>query len=176
MSDQQKAADELVDVTDENGNIIGTVTRTVMRSRRLPHRCVYILVFDSSGRILIHRRTQTKDVFPGFWDVAVGGVLAAGEDWHEGAVRETREELGIDIEPIFLGDFQYQDEHAHVFGRVFRVVHDGPFRFQPEEVAEGGFVEPRDFKTRIRQNQFCPDGLTVWELFGEQFAEEITNG
>ena len=85
--------DELVDVIDDAGRTIGTVTRREMRARRLPHRCVYVLVFNRQGQLFIHLRTATKDVYPSHWDVAIGGVLAAGESFAEGAKRELREEL-----------------------------------------------------------------------------------
>ena len=69
--------DELVDVIDDVGRTIGVATRREMRRRRLPHRSTAVLVFDHAGRLFIHLRTATKDVFPSHWDVAVGGVLAA---------------------------------------------------------------------------------------------------
>src|SRR5438067_13792163 len=90
------AADEMVDVIDDAGQTIGVVTRQEMRRRRLPHRSTAILVFHPDGRLFIHLRTPTKDVFPSHWDVAVGGVLTAGESYADGARREVREELGID--------------------------------------------------------------------------------
>src|SRR5581483_4291180 len=79
--------DELVDIIDEAGRIIDTLPRREMRGRRLLHRCTYILVFDRQGRLFVHLRTPTKDVYPSYWDVAVGGVLAAGESFIEGARR-----------------------------------------------------------------------------------------
>src|SRR6266851_4778436 len=90
------AAEEMVDVIDDAGRTVGVVTRQEMRRRRLPHRSTAILVFDHSGRLFIHLRTPSKDVFPSHWDVAVGGVLSAGESFTEGAQREVREELGVD--------------------------------------------------------------------------------
>ena len=69
---------ELVDVIDDAGHTISVVTRGEMRTRRLPHRCVYILVFNSRSELFVHLRTQTKDVFPGHWDVTIGGVLDSG--------------------------------------------------------------------------------------------------
>ncbi|HVJ81549.1 MAG TPA: NUDIX hydrolase, partial [Planctomycetia bacterium] len=62
------AAAELVDVVNEAGEVVGVATRAEIRARRLPHRCTYLLVFNLSGQIFIHRRTATKDVFPSFWD------------------------------------------------------------------------------------------------------------
>ncbi|NIR17298.1 MAG: NUDIX domain-containing protein, partial [Desulfobacterales bacterium] len=67
---------------------------------RLPHRATYILVFNSGGELYVQKRTQTKDVFPGYYDVAAGGVVLAGESYEEGAVRELLEELGIRGTPL----------------------------------------------------------------------------
>ena len=47
------------------------------------------------GRLLVHRRADDKDVWPGRWDLAVGGVVAAGEDYDTAAVREVAEEIGV---------------------------------------------------------------------------------
>jgi isopentenyldiphosphate isomerase len=155
------AADELVDIVDEAGRTVGVVTRQEMRRRRLPHRCVYVLVFDQTGRLFVHLRTASKDVYPSHWDVAVGGVLAAGETFAEGARREVAEELGIDsvLEDVF--PFKYQDGVTVAQARVYRLVHDGPFRLQPEEIVGGEFVSVADAIERSKIEPFCPDGLEV---------------
>ena len=100
---------ELVDIIDEAGNTVATVTRRAMRAQRLPHRCTYLLVFNRRGELFIHLRTAQKDVYPAYWDVAVGGVLAAGESFDKGARRELLEELGIETEPEPLFPFRYSD-------------------------------------------------------------------
>jgi isopentenyldiphosphate isomerase len=156
------AGDEQVDVVDDAGNTIGVVTRREMRARRLPHRSTYILVFNSRGELFIHQRTASKDVFPSFWDVAVGGVLGAGESFDLGAKRELAEELGIDAEPERLFPIQISVREFLVFGMVYRVTHDGPFRFQPEEVSQGDFVPSLAVETLTTTRAFCPDGLQVW--------------
>jgi len=43
----------------------------------------------------MHRRTDTKDVYPGRYDVWAGGCVAAGEDPVDAAHRELAEELGV---------------------------------------------------------------------------------
>ena len=65
---------ELVDVVDDARVSIGTAPRREMRARRLPHRAAYVLVFNRRSELLIHLRTLDKDVYPGHWDVAIGGV------------------------------------------------------------------------------------------------------
>lgn len=161
---------ELVDIIDEAGNVVGVVSRREMRGQRLPHRCTYILVFSSRGDVFIHQRTASKDVFPSYWDVCVGGVLSAGESFDNGARRECREEIGIAVEPEPLFLFHYSDERTVVQGMVYRVVHDGPFVFQPEEVVRGEFVPVSEVLRRAAETQFCPDGLAVFHQYLQRFT------
>jgi isopentenyldiphosphate isomerase len=154
-------ADELVDVIDDAGQTIGVVTRREMRQKRLPHRCVYLLVFNTRGELFIHQRTATKDVYSAHWDATVSGVLAAGEDFDGGAVREAREEIGVDVQPERLFRLQYADQATVAHGMVYRAIHDGPFRLQVEEIVRGEFVPLEDLPNRIGRDPFCPDGQTV---------------
>ena len=156
---------EMVDIIDSEGHTVGTVSRQEMRGRRLPHRCVYILVFNRRGELFVHLRTPTKDVYPGCWDVAIGGVLAAGETFDQGAVREGREELGVDIAPEPLFPFRYEDAASVVQGMVYRVEHNGPFQLQAEEIVRGEFVRLNEVVNRTKVEKFCTDGLAVWEEF-----------
>lgn len=159
-------ANELVDVLDDQGRVIGTATRHEMRQRRLPHRAVYVLVFNSRGELFIHQRTATKDIWPSYWDVTVGGVLAAGESFAEAARRETEEELGIvaaELAPLF--SVHHADAQSVVFGEVYRTCHDGPFRLQPEEVVHGEFIALDALPARRKTERFCPDGVAVLEEF-----------
>jgi isopentenyldiphosphate isomerase len=161
---------ELVDVIDDAGRTIGTVPRREVRGRRLPHRCVYVLVFNRRGELFLHLRTPTKDVYPSHWDVTVGGVLAAGESFDAGAVREVGEELGVTAVPEPLFPFRYADDASVVQAMVYRVVHDGPFRLQPEEVVRGEFVPLGEVAGRVAQDPFCPDGLAVWQEYQRRGA------
>ena len=161
---------ELVDVIDDEGRTIGTVTRREMRGRHLPHRCTYLLVFNRRGELLIHLRTPAKDVYPSHWDVAIGGVVAAGESFDAGVRREAREELGVDVEPEALFPFRYADAASVVHGMVYRAVHEGPFRFQVEEVVRGEFVPPEEVTDRAARDPFCPDGLAVLAEYLRRFA------
>lgn len=166
------AADERVDIIDDQGRTIGVATRREMRERRLPHRCVYILVFDREGRLFVHLRTATKDVYPSHWDVAVGGVLTAGETFDQGAERELLEELGIEAPLVALFPFDYADERTAVRAMAYRAVHDGPFRLQPEEVVAGTFLAFDEVEEAVRTRPFCPDGLKVLAEFRRRTEHE----
>lgn len=160
------SSDELVDVVDDADQVIGQETRYEVRRRNLRHRSVYILVFNSAGQLFTHRRTLTKDVFPGQWDVAAGGVLNAGEDYDDGAKRELREELGIDALALRrLFPLRYDDTRNRVVGMVYSCTWDGPLRLQASEIAEGLWMDLDVLLDRTQRDPFCPDGLEALRLY-----------
>jgi 8-oxo-dGTP diphosphatase len=57
---------------------------------------VHTLIANTKGEILILQRSKHNDVLPEYWDIP-GGTLEDGEDPEQGAVRETKEETGLDI-------------------------------------------------------------------------------
>jgi isopentenyldiphosphate isomerase len=154
------SGDELVDVVDEDDRVIRQAPRQQVRRENLRHRAVYVLVFNRNGQLFVHRRTQTKDIFPGYWDVAVGGVLAAGEGYERGARRELREELGIDgvpLRPLFR--LRYEDTRNRVAGVVYSCTWDQPVCLQASEIAAGDWVDLDAVIERTQVEPFCPDGL-----------------
>jgi isopentenyldiphosphate isomerase len=153
--------DELVDVLDDVGRVIGTATRREVRARGLSHRCTYVLVFNRRGELFIHLRTPTKDVYPSHWDVAVGGVVAAGETLDRGAKREVQEELGVALEVMSLFLMRQTIGPVVEHAMVYRAIHDGPFRLQPAEIVRGEFAPLTEVIARTERERFCPDGLAV---------------
>ena len=156
------SAEELVDIIDEDDRVVGQAPRREIRQHNLRHRCVYILVFGSDGRLLIHQRTQTKDVFPGYWDVAFGGVLGAGEIYDDAALRELQEECGLTgivLQRQFPIEYEQEDNRIRVV--LYTAVSDGPFVLQAEEVVRVEWVRAEAVESLARQRQFCPDGLAV---------------
>ncbi len=155
-------SDELVDIVDDDDNVIATVTRSEMRAHRLQHRSVGIAVFSGYGRLLIHRRSDTKDIWPGWWDIAAGGVVVSGESYEEAAHRELAEELGItDVTIEFLGRGHYVDHDLAAICKGYRIVHDGPFTFADGEVAETRWVTFDELDTMRATHRFLPDSTAL---------------
>lgn len=153
---------ETVQIVDRDDREIGAVSRALMREQRLIHRACYILVFNPAGELFIQKRTMSKDIYPGYWDVAAGGVVLAGESYEAAAARELAEELGISgvpLEPLFTQ--YYEDENNRVWGRIFRCVAAGPFVLQAEEVESGQFLAPAAVLALSGTEPFTPDGLIV---------------
>lgn len=162
----------MVEHIDGDGRVIDVVTRSRMRAENLRHRSVAIVVTSSDGRLLVHRRADDKDVFPGWWDIAAGGVVAAGEDDATAARRELAEELGVTGgELAFVCTAEHDDEHARELCRVYRVVHDGPFRFDDGEITEARLVTPAELADLLRGERFLPGSLAMVLPHVPGFAE-----
>ncbi|MFM7872409.1 MAG: NUDIX domain-containing protein [Actinomycetota bacterium] len=155
--------DQLVEIVDESGVVERVVTRREMRAGRLRHRSVFVAVLDERNRLLIHRRSPHKDVWPGWCDVAVGGVVALGEDFESAARREVFEEIGlvdVGLEILDGGRLQtYDDDQVSVVGRCFLVHSSGPFRFHDGEVVEAWWSTRREFETS--SERFLPDSMAL---------------
>jgi 8-oxo-dGTP pyrophosphatase MutT (NUDIX family) len=156
------AADEVVAIVDAQNQVVGSVPRREMRAKRLPHRSTYVLVFNSRGELYVQKRTMTKDVFPGYFDPAAGGVVLAGETYEQGAERELEEEMGIRHVPLTpLFDFYFENEHTCLWGQVFSCVYDGEVVLQAEEVESGTFLPIHEILRRADTEPYTPDGLYV---------------
>ncbi|MEX1105541.1 MAG: NUDIX domain-containing protein [Ilumatobacteraceae bacterium] len=155
--------DELVDIVDDHDRVLRTVQRRVMRAERLMHRAVFIAVGHPDGRLLVHRRSEAKDLWPGWWDLAVGGVVGAGETYDGAARRELAEEVGlIDVEPQPIGGVgRYVDDDVALLGRCYRVVHEGPFTFADGEVVEARWLSLPELGAALATTRFLPDSLAL---------------
>jgi 8-oxo-dGTP pyrophosphatase MutT (NUDIX family) len=160
---------ELVDEVDIDDRVLRVVPRSVMRRDRLRHRAVFVAVTDGEGRLLVHRRSDGKDVWPGWFDIAVGGVVASGESYESAATREVAEEVGVtdaECEVLDAGRARsYDDDQVSLLGRCFRVCHPGPFLFSDGEITEAWWSPMEDVEAMIRRESFLPDSLALlWPL------------
>ena len=137
-----------------------------MRSRGLPHRAAYILVFNSKGELVVQKRTTNKDIYPGHYDIAAGGVVFAGESYDESASRELEEELGIkDTELTSHFTFCHEDGSNIVWGMVYSCIYDGEMSLQEEEIENGFYMTPDKVIALSEKEPFTPDGLYVLKRY-----------
>jgi 8-oxo-dGTP pyrophosphatase MutT (NUDIX family) len=135
--------DERVAVFDADGLVVGSAPRSRVYAEGLWHGSAGVLVRSTDGeRVYVHRRTMTKAVFAGMHDCLAGGVMDPEETPVQTATRELAEELGVTGQTLVpLASVPWDGEwagrpmrcHLHAFG----IRHDGPFRHQPDEIADG---------------------------------------
>jgi isopentenyldiphosphate isomerase len=156
-----RSSHELVEEVDAAGRPRRLVSRAEVRAGNLLHRAVYVLVVDAGGRLLVHRRAGWKDVWPGRWDVAFGGVAAVGESPADNARRELSEEAGVGAPLERLGHGRYEDAEVRVMGDVFLARSDGPFAFADGEVVETAWVAPSGLPAWLAGRPVCPDSVAI---------------
>lgn len=87
---------ELWDLLDREGNALGIKH---VRGEDLPkgtyHRTVEIFTVNSQGKLLVTLRDPKKETYPDMWEVT-GGSAVSCEDSLTAAIRELREETGIE--------------------------------------------------------------------------------
>lgn len=107
--------DELVDILDSEGNYTGkTCLKSEAHSLGLFHPTIHVWCYSQNGKILLQQRGKNKKTYPLKWDVSVAGHISAGETPEIGAIRETNEEIGVQIN---IGDLEkigvYKTEKHH---------------------------------------------------------------
>lgn len=116
---------EILDIVNQQGQPIGlTIDRETAHLEGVRHRTSHVwLLRRREGRIevLLQKRSRNKDSFPGCYDISSAGHIPAGVDFIPSALRELKEELGLEAsaeELIYCGQRSFSTRN------IFR---DRPF-------------------------------------------------
>jgi isopentenyl-diphosphate delta-isomerase type 1 len=159
--------EEVFDVVNERDEVIGRERRSEVHRRGLRHRAVHVLVFNARGELLLQKRSMSKDTFPGTWDSSASGHLDAGEDYDACAVRELREEIGLNLaqppERLFKIDASAATGQEFVW--VYRCRAEGPFTLHPHEIERGDWCKPAEVTRWVRATpgDFARAFVVIWE-------------
>lgn len=151
---------EYLDICDSEGDMTGEKsTKKEAHDNGLWHKAVHVWIVNSKNEVLIQRRASFIDNYPNMWDISAAGHVSAGEDSITSALRETQEELGLQIE---LKDFIQIGELKQMTARegyinneinpVYVIKKDldiSQVKLQEEEVAEVKFISVLELKTLI---------------------------
>ena len=186
---------EILDIVDETGKPTGrTVSREEAHRDGILHRTAHVWIVRQTGAgfdVLLQKRSEEKESFPGMFDTSSAGHIPAGEEPLASALRELSEELGVEAAPEDLksaGFFRVRYEMVF-HGRPFRdneytsvYVYDRPvdadaLMLQESEVSEVRWFGLEDVWEEIRRSRerFCvpAEGLAVLRryLYGEKNSE-----
>jgi len=160
-------SEEIFDVVDERDEVIGRRSRGEVHRLGLMHRAVHVLVYSKDGRILLQKRSMKKDRQPGLWDSSASGHVDSGETYDACAIRELREEIGLEtavpLRRLFKLAASAETDQEHVW--VYRCEAEGPFRLAPDEIERGDWFEPADVTDwlRRRSEEFATAFRVIWK-------------
>ena len=150
---------EIVDLYDEERRPLGlTAERHAPKAPGQYRLVVHVCYFDRRGRLLIQRRTENKDLWPGRWDVSVGGGVDAGETSRQAAEREFREELGFPLDLTGVRQTVTWN-FSEGFDDFFLVTGDletSRLTLQPSEVAEIRWADQDTVEAMVDSGDFIP--------------------
>lgn len=147
---------EILDIYDRDRHRTG---KTYLRKDKIPEGglrlIVHILIFNDRGELLIQQRADYKKM-GGLWDITCGGACQAGEDSQDGARRELKEELGIDIDfthirPILTANF---DQGFDDFYILRKNIDASDLILQKEEVKDARWASRDDVFKKLANYDF----------------------
>lgn len=89
---------EMLEVIDEDDNTIGLETRAKIHQDGLLHREIHVWFITPDGEIIFQHRAKDKDTYPDKLDATVGGHVEPNMSYKETAIKECKEETGVDID------------------------------------------------------------------------------
>lgn len=156
----QDSGKELFPVVDENGAVLGSMTRAEAHcgTKRL-HPVVHLHVFNSDGALYLQCRAPWKEVQPGKWDTATGGHVDYGETVGEALSREVYEEIGLrpdEYVPRLLGKYVYESDIERELVYVFVTTFDGEPSPSATETTGGRFWAKDELYATVGHNLLTP--------------------
>ena len=172
---------EYLDVCDEKGQPAGgIVSREKAHRDGIRHRTAHVWVIrEEEGRIqiLLQKRSANKESFPGMYDTSSAGHIPAGCEPLDSALRELREELGIEAgegqlcyigaicnryEAQFRGKIFRDNEYCSVY--LYREPLDAEsLHLQAEEVERVDWFDLEQVREEIEHSRerFCVPGASL---------------
>lgn len=147
---------EYFDIVNENNEIVGQELRRIVHQTGLWHRGVHVFLFTPAGRLLVQKRSQTQDTYPGTLDCSVSEHLKPGESYLAGAIRGLREELGIEgVSLTRLVQFKMNyGPNDNEFSEIYEGVLDGiTITMDPREVDEIDFYTIPELEEIIEREE-----------------------
>jgi len=146
---------EFLDVVNDKDEVIDKASRNEIYEKSLKHRIVHVLLFNNEGRLALQLRSQNTSFWPGHWSTSAGGHVRSGETYEEAAMREMKEEIGIEASIKPLCKLKYKNK----FLKIFKAQYEGACKFS-EEVDSVNFFSLDQIKEMIKMgDKFHPELL-----------------
>ncbi len=159
MNNIGEKGEEYFDLYDKNRTLIGRKHRRGDKFKDGEyHLVVHVCIFNNKNELLVQQRQPFKKGWPNLWDLSVGGAAIAGEDSQKAAERETREEIGLEIDltnvrPHFTVNFKNGFDDYYF---ITKDVSIEELTLQPEEVRAVKWVGKEELLNMQKRGLMIP--------------------
>jgi isopentenyl-diphosphate delta-isomerase len=145
--------DEILDLVDETDKVIGTISRSnanVLTSGKLYIRAADMYIVNDKGELWVPKRTENKVIAPGGLDFSVGGHVETGENYLSTILRETEEELNLQLTPedVVLIDIIRRDDTQYFSALYLHRSNTEP-QFNPDDFVSAEWLSPEALIQKI---------------------------
>lgn len=159
--------EELLDLTDDQDNIIGTIHRqevlSLEKSRRGFARAVGVFLLNEHGQLWIPRRSKHKMIAPGGLDFSAGEHVMHNESYRAAALRGLREELTIHADPgklFFIGTIPPFPSMPY-FHEIFGYPYNKTPTFSDKDFTEYEWLSPGEVYNRLSAGESSKEVLLL---------------
>lgn len=158
--------EEQIDVLNQDGSFAEiSKPKSEVHKNGDWHRTVHTWILNSKNELLVQLRSPTKINSPNLWDISSAGHISAGDGSKISVIRETKEELGIEIVPEdlkYLGEVKtqdnlnngtYIDNEIHDVYLVHKDFEIGDLVLQKEEVSDARWINYLELEKDIQKNR-----------------------
>lgn len=156
---------EVIILVDDKDNFIGKELRKV-DGKKGRFRVSALWITNSKGDILLAKRAYWKKINPGKWGPAAAGVNAFGETYESNIIKESKEEIGIDLIDFKKGPKLNKGDHFTQF--FFALIDEDISFFKPNhEVDELKWFSKKELKEKLDQypEMFLKSTKKYFEMF-----------
>ncbi len=135
---------------------------TMNKGDEVPDNCyrlaVKLCIFNGCGEMLIQQRSSNKEEYANVWDISVRGSAISGENSEQAVKRETKEELGIDIDSenirpyLTMHDSKWFDD-IYILNKDFDI---SKLTLQENEVSAIKWANKLEIMKMIELGSFVP--------------------
>jgi len=164
-----------IPIVDEQDNILYYKEPSDRDVHQEITRVAVLWVLNEKGEFLIAKRSKNKKHHPNIWGPSVAGSVEENETYQENIIKETKEEIGIEIKEIVLGPKKRISSSHEYFCQYFfiKIPSETKFILQESEVDEVRWVSLEKLKDWYLRNpeEFIPTfykNIDVLENYANQ--------
>lgn len=181
--------EEYIDIVTKEGKFTGeSALKSVIHEKGYYHNTAHVWFYTKAGEILLSQRSAKKDICPLLWDVSVAGHVDAGETILQAAIRESKEEIGLDVSEHqlqLIGFFEcFQSYDNGMIDNEFHYTYISELKVpisqlkpQYEEVEALKLVSFKGFKHLIenigKNNHFIPSSKSYYEFTLQEIEKAV---